>query len=71
MIKRNKWQMYENQHPEPKDIDEDNDTVNEICDLYDKGVDLKMIKKVFKEIEKVRAQDLSDDISALESRQYI
>lgn len=65
--KRNKWQMKPDKHSDIKALNDDWDTVNIICDLYDMGIDLKMIRAVYKDIEKERAQDYADDVSDLES----
>jgi hypothetical protein len=65
--KRNKWQMKPDQHIDIKALNDDWDTVNIICDLYDMGIDLKMIRSVYRDIEKERARDYADDVSALET----
>lgn len=65
--KRNKWQMKTDKHNDITALNDDWDTVNLICDLYDMGIDLKMMRSVYKDIEKERARDYADDISALET----
>ncbi|MNW68207.1 hypothetical protein D3C74_469220 [compost metagenome] len=65
--KRHTWQLHPDKHADYQALEDDYDSFNLICDLYDMGVDIKMIRKAFKEIEKERARDYADDVSALES----
>jgi len=65
--KRNAWQTQGNKHEDTDELNRDWDTINLICDLYDMGIDLKMLRRVYKDIDKERSSDYASDVSEYES----
>lgn len=61
-MKRHIYQIHPNKHETQEDLSADNETYEAICNLlYDRGVTLRMISKVFKEIEAERQADQMSD----------
>lgn len=55
LYKRHTYQKNASEHFDTDDVLNDNQLVEKIHDLYDRGITLKMIDEVYKELEERRA----------------